>query len=65
MHLWDHQNPHGTVSRKPQRKFSANVWCGIINDNLLGTVFLPSSINGRSYLNILKNDLPSLTQDVP
>jgi len=26
-HLWDYDNPHGTVESTYQRRFSVNVWC--------------------------------------
>jgi len=31
-HLWDRDNPHGTVESNYQHLFSVNVWCGIIGD---------------------------------
>lgn len=65
MHIWDIDNPHGVTNRKTQHKFSLNVWCGIINDTLLGPVFLPPRLSGHSYLEFLRNTLPTLLDDVP
>jgi len=31
-HLWDHDNPHGTVESNYLHRFSVNVWCGVIGD---------------------------------
>ena len=29
-HLWDRDNPHGTVESNYQHSFSVNVWCGVV-----------------------------------
>lgn len=39
-HLWETENPHGIVESKHQQRFSWNVWGGIVDENLLGPVFL-------------------------
>jgi len=33
-------NPHATVETNFQTRFSVNVWCGIINDMLIGPVIV-------------------------
>jgi len=35
-HNWAQDNPHATVETNFQTWFSVNVWCGIINDTLIG-----------------------------
>jgi len=35
-HLWDRDNPHGTVESNYQHLFAINVWCGVIGDQLIG-----------------------------
>ena len=35
-HLWDHDNRHGTVESKYQHRFSLNVWCSVMGDQLIG-----------------------------
>ena len=35
-HNWAQDNPHATVETYFQTRFSVNVWCGIINDTLIG-----------------------------
>jgi len=35
-HLLDRDNPHGTVESNSQHRFSVNVWCGVIGDQLIG-----------------------------
>ena len=35
-HLWYRDNPHGIVENNYQHRFSVNVWCGVIGDQLIG-----------------------------
>ena len=42
-----------------------NVWCGIINDMLIGPVIVEDRMTGDSYLHFLQNDLPEQLEDVP
>ena len=39
-HRRSHENSHGTVETNFQRHFSINVWCGMIDDMLIGPVIL-------------------------
>jgi len=42
-HRWSHENAHGTVETNFQRRFSINVWCGMIGDMLIGPVIFRRS----------------------
>jgi len=46
-HLWDHDNPHGTVKSNYQHCFSVNVWCGVIGDQLIGPYIFPQRLTGN------------------
>jgi len=63
-HRRSHENPHGTVKTNFQR-FSINVWCGMIDDMLIGPVILDDRTTGRNYLDLLQNELPKQLEDVP
>ena len=65
MHIWQDENPHATVARSHQDQFSLNVWCGLINDHMIGPHIFPGRLNGDMYVNFLRNDLPLLMDDVP
>lgn len=72
LHHWEKrgQNPHKKRQTSSQRKFSVNVWAGVIGRNLVGPYFLPERLNGNNYLEFLQNDLPELVlpvleEDVP
>lgn len=64
-HLWDIENPHGIIEARHQRRFSLNVWGGIIGNVLLGPVFLPPRLNGATYHRFLAYELPQLLEDIP
>jgi len=64
-HLWDCDNPHGTVKSNYQHRFSINVWCGVIGDQLIGPYTLPQRLTGDIYANFLHDELPALLENVP
>ncbi|GFU85253.1 hypothetical protein TNCV_2385601 [Trichonephila clavipes] len=39
-----YSNPHYTTPRKPQQKFSANAWAGILGDYLVDPYILPDRL---------------------
>lgn len=64
-HLWANENPRAVIQTHHQVHFKVNVWAGIVDDYLLGPVFLPPIMNGGSFLSFLRNMLPDLLDDLP
>lgn len=64
-HRWSEENPHATVETNYQHRFSVNVWCGVIDNHLIGPVILPNRLTGPIYLDFLQNQLQLLLDDVP
>lgn len=64
-HVWSDENPHMYAETKHQRRFSLNVWAGMVGDQLIGPHFFNGTLNGETYLQFLQNDLPDLLEDVP
>lgn len=67
-HYWAskvHGNPNKKRTKGSQRRFSVNVWMGIISKHLIGPYFLPDNLNGERYENFLREDLPDLLEDLP
>jgi len=64
-HLWDRDNPHGTAGSNYQHRFSVNVWCGVIGDQLIGSYIFPQHLTGDIYFNFLQDKLPALLENVP
>ena len=64
-HWWSHESPHGTVETNFQSCFSVNVWCGMIDDVLIGPVILDGRMTGQNYLDFMQNELPEQLENVP
>jgi hypothetical protein len=48
-----------------QHSFSVNVWCGVIDNKLIGPAVLPNRLTGCVYVDFLQNKLPLLLEEVP
>lgn len=67
-HYWASKadgNPKKKRAKGSQRRFSLNVWMGIVCNHLIGPYFLPENLNGETYENFLTEELPQLLQDLP
>lgn len=62
-HVYAHENPRAIVRSHHQQRFDLNVWGGIFGNQLFGPVFLPNRLNGESYRNFLRDDLPNSLED--
>lgn len=65
MHYWSQTNPHWMREVDHQNRWSVNVWCGVLEHRIIGPFIFDDHLNGESYLNFLRNDLPILLEDVP
>ena len=60
------ENPHTTTVGGYQRRFSVNVWCGIVDNHVLGPHVLPLRLTGQLYRQFVGHELPDLLhEDVP
>ena len=64
-HRWSDKILYATVDRNSQHRLSVNVWCGVIDSQLIGPAVLPNCLIGRAYVDFLKNELPLLLKEVP
>ena len=64
-HRWSDKNQHAIVVRNSQYRFSVNVWCGVIDNQLIGPSVLPNRLTGRAYVDFLQKELPLLFEEVP
>jgi len=44
---WSNKNPHWINETNRQVRWGVNVWCGIINDTLIGPYFYENSLNAN------------------
>ena len=65
LHRWSDKIPHAIVERNSQHRFPVNVWCGVIDNQLIGPAVLPNRLTGRAYVDFLQNELPLLMEEVP
>ena len=56
---------HATVESNFQQRFSVNVWCAVLDDQLIGPFILEGRLTGEAYLRFLQEELPPLLEDVP
>lgn len=64
-HVWSDENPHAIVESNFQHRFSVNVWCGMIDNNLIGPFLLENRLTGDHYLRFLQNELQGLLEEIP
>jgi len=60
VHTRSHDNPHETSVTKFQKRFSVNVWCGLVGNKLIGPYIFGYNLTGNTYLVFLKNELPGV-----
>lgn len=63
-HRWSTENPKEVVESNFQIRFSINVWCGIIGDQLIGPFVFQNRLTGLVYKDFVENQLPVLLEDV-
>ena len=65
VHKWWQENPHETSVTNFQRRFSVNVWCGVLGNKLIGLSVFDENLRGNRYEAFLRNQLPGLLEDIP
>jgi len=58
VHTWSHNNPHETSVTDFQKRFSVNVWCGVLGNRLIGPFVIHNNLTGNTYEAFLRNELP-------
>jgi len=64
-HFWGMENPHQIQAVKIQGRRSINVWCGMLNNMVLGPIIYEGSLNGERYLHFLENEIEQLLENLP
>lgn len=63
-HYWSDVNPHWHRAMDHQNRWSIMVWCGIVNGHLIGPYFFQRNVDRNSYLELLRDHLPVLLENV-
>lgn len=64
-HFYATENPRLFQEVRPQVRYSLNVWCGMLDNKIIGPVFIRGGLNAASYLHILQNDLEEFLDSLP
>lgn len=62
---WSQENPRIIVENNFQRRFSVNVWCGILGDRLVGPFFIDGTLNQEKYHQLLTENIDIFLDDLP
>lgn len=62
---WAQENPRLVYEVDRQRRFSVNVWCGVIGGRLVGPIFYEGTLDANRYLDFLNNEISELLGDLP
>ena len=65
LHYWSIQNPRLARPVYYQRRFSVNIWVGIMGERLVGPFILPDRLNGNLYLQFLRNEIEDFRDNLP
>ena len=57
-YVWANENPHVTVESNFQLRFNVNVWCAVLNGQLIGPFILEGRLTREAYLRFLQEELP-------
>lgn len=63
-HYWSMDNPLLVRQTNPQRRFSVNVWCGLIGSEIVGPLFYNDSLTGARYQEFLEPLLEEFLDDL-
>lgn len=62
---WSDVNPNFVIECRDQYYFKTNVWCGILNNEIVGPYFFRGNITADVYLNFLRNEIFEFTNQLP
>jgi len=63
--FWSRTNPRITREIKFQERQSLHVWCGILNDQVIGPIFYNGNLTGERYLEMLTYQIEAKLEDLP
>jgi hypothetical protein len=64
-HLWDRDNPHGTIESNYQYLFAVNMCCGVIGDQIIDPYIFLQCLTGDIYADFWQHELPAFLENVP
>lgn len=62
-HYWARHNTREFQEIQFQGRQSVNVWCGFVQDQIIGPIFYHGVLTGQQYLNFLQNEIEEYVDD--
>lgn len=62
---WADENPNWKIEAKSQFSFKTNVWCGILDTQIVGPYFFRGNLTSRNYLVFLNNEFFDFLHGLP
>lgn len=59
---WSNDNPRFLIENNIQRRFSLNVWCGMLDSRLIGPYFIDGNLNQEKYHTLLEEIVDNLEE---
>ena len=64
MHCWSSENSHWLRKVDKHRSWSVNLWCGLLNNRIIGPYFCDGILNNARYFDFLREVLPQSLDDM-
>lgn len=62
---WSEENPEWVINCKSQYSQKVNVWCGILNERIIGPFFFEGNLNAQRFLEFLEHDFMDALENIP
>lgn len=62
---WAQENPNFIIECRDQYSFKTNVWCGVLNDQVIGPYFFRGNLNSEEYLRLLNTEILEVLDNIP
>lgn len=64
-HFWATANPNKKQIVRIQGRRSIHIWCGMLDNRILGPVVIENNLNGERYLDLLRNEIEQILEELP
>lgn len=61
---WAQENPNFVIECRDQYSFKINVWCGLMNNKIIGPFFFRENLTSQRYLQFLENELSDALDEI-
>lgn len=65
IHYWSIENPRWLREVDKQRPWSVNIWCGLLDSEIIGPNFIDGTLKISRYKHILTEILSHLLENIP